>query len=310
MQTINTTFEILGYVMLLLLIIGLIKPKAYNKLGRPAIQITKSLRIDNLVIFGSLLLILCVLTALTDRSTISTIATAVKESSVSVHAATVSTTKATTQTTTKTTPAPTPKQTPAATNTTSASPPVKVTPKPAAPSNARKVTGTAVTLGAGTFTGGQDVAVGLYDVTTSSGQSGNFIVNGTDSYNEILGDDGEGQGVPKIRVQIADGDQIQISSLTSVTFTPVTAAYVTTHTTAALYAGTFTVGQDIGAGRYVATPGAGQSGNFIVRGNDEYNEILGSDSSLGEVPSLTVTLTDGDAIDISGLSQVTLTTSN
>ncbi len=83
----------------------------------------------------------------------------------------------------------------------------------------RKVTGKATTLGAGTFTGGKDVADGLYDVTATSGQSGNFIVNGTDSYNEILGVS-DGQGVPQVTVTLTDGDVIAISGLSQVFMTP------------------------------------------------------------------------------------------
>jgi hypothetical protein len=71
-------------------------------------------------------------------------------------------------------------------------------------------------------------------------------------------------GVPKVRVTISNGDTIKISSLSQVIFTPVTTPLVTTHTLVNLYAGTWTVGQDIGPGRYVATPGPGQSGNFVV----------------------------------------------
>jgi hypothetical protein len=175
----------------------------------------------------------------------------------------------------------------------------------------RQVTGTATNLGAGSFTGGKDVPVGLYDVTAGAGQSGNFSVTGTDSYNEILGAaDASLSQVPMIRVQISSGDQISISGLSNVTFTPVTAPFVTSQTTTNLYAGTFTVGQDIAAGRYVVTPGSGQSGNFSTSGNSDYNEILGSDKSLDEVPSLTVTLNKGDVIAISGMSQVTFTPSN
>ena len=177
---------------------------------------------------------------------------------------------------------------------------------PATPAT-RQVKGTAVTLGAGTFTGGQDVAAGLYDVTAAAGQSGNFIVNGTDSYNEILGSDSSMNEVPKVRVQISSSDKIQISGMSSVTFTPVTSAFVAGHMTVGLYAGTFVVGQDIGAGKYVATPGSGQSGNFIVNGDDSYNEILGSDTSMDEVPSLTITLSKGDVVSISGMNQVTMT---
>ena len=181
----------------------------------------------------------------------------------------------------------------------------KNAPSPAKPASApatRQVKGTATSLGAGTFTGGKDVAVGLYDVTAPGSQSGNFMVDGNDSYNEILGSD----GVSKVRVKISAGDKIQIAGLSQVTFTPVTTPFVTIHTAVNLYAGTFTVGQDIGAGRYVATAPAGGSGNFMVDGNDSYNEILGSDG----VPKVTVDLTDGDTINISGLDQVTMTPSS
>lgn len=195
-----------------------------------------------------------------------------------------------------------------ANNSTSAAATPTPKPTPAAVAE-RKVTGAARTLGAGTFTGGKDVAVGLYIVTPGAGQSGNFVVSATDSYNEILGASAYG-GVPKVRVQISIGDQIQISGLSRVTFTPVSSPFLTTHTTTTIYAGTFTVGQDIGAGRYVATPGAGQSGNFIVSGTDSYNEILGGATAYGGVPNVTVSLTNGDTIDISGLSQVTLTATN
>ncbi len=98
-------------------------------------------------------------------------------------------------------------------------------------------------------------------------------MTGTDSYNEIHGV-ADGRGVPKVRVTILGGDSIQISSLSQVTFTHVTAPFVTAVQTTNIYAGTFTVGQDIAPGRYIATPGAGQSGNFIVTGNNSYNEIL------------------------------------
>jgi hypothetical protein len=57
----------------------------------------------------------------------------------------------------------------------------------------------------------------------------------------------------------------------------------------------------------VARTGAGQSGNFSVSGFDMYNEILGGDNSMGGVPSVTVTLSKGDVIAISGLSQVVMT---
>jgi hypothetical protein len=169
----------------------------------------------------------------------------------------------------------------------------------------RTVRGTAVTLGAGNFTGGHDVAPGLYDVTPGAGQSGNFIVQGTDTYDEILGGSAD-LGVPIVRAQISKEDRIQISGLSQVIFTPVTSPYVITHSLVTLYAGTWTVGRDLGPGRYVATPAAGQSGNFIIE-NEGVDEILGGDTSVGGVPNVTTTVKKGDVIEISGLSQVTMT---
>ncbi len=170
----------------------------------------------------------------------------------------------------------------------------------------RKVKGKATTLGAGTFTGGKDVVVGLYDVTPSPGQSGNFIVNDGSSYNEILGT--ESGGVSKVRVKISKGDKIQISGLSIVSFTPVKTPFVTSHKKTKLYAGTFVVGEDVGQGRYKVTPGPGQSGNFIVNDGLSYNEILGS--SAGGVSSVSVDLQNGDKISISGLGVVTFTPSS
>jgi hypothetical protein len=100
--------------------------------------------------------------------------------------------------------------------------------------------------------------------------------------------------------------------MSSVTFTPVTAPFVTAHATTTLYAGTFVVGQDIGAGRYVATPASDESGNFFVydsNGNAVVNEVLGS-ASDGDVPSVTTTLTNGEAVQISGIDSVTMMAGN
>lgn len=179
-------------------------------------------------------------------------------------------------------------------------------PVPATTVPTRQVEGTAVTLGVGDFSGGTDVAPGLYDVTTSPGQNDNFIVSGTDSYNENLDSSGS-RGVPMIRVQISNGDEIQISGSSQVDFTPVSTPFVTSQSAADLYAGTWTVGQDLGPGRYVATPAAGQRGNFTIQ-REGINVILGGDHA-GAVPSVTFNIQNGDVIAISGLSQVTLTPS-
>lgn len=71
-------------------------------------------------------------------------------------------------------------------------------------------------------------------MTPTAGGGGNFIVSGTRKYNEVLGDNGLDTGVPKIRAELSQGDQIQISALYQVTFTPVTTPFVTTHSPANL----------------------------------------------------------------------------
>jgi hypothetical protein len=175
------------------------------------------------------------------------------------------------------------------------------------PSSAqRQVVGMAATVGAGNYTVPDGVTPGLYNVTPGAGQSGNFIVQGKDSYNEVLGD-ADGLGVSSVRARLTAGDQVQISGLSAVTFTPVSTPFVTTHATVALGAGTWVVGQDLGAGSYNATPGSGQSGNFIIDA-EGVNEILGGADGLG-VPSVHFSVKNGDVITISGLSQVTLTAS-
>jgi hypothetical protein len=179
------------------------------------------------------------------------------------------------------------------------------TTQPTTTTPTRQVEGTAVTLGAGTFSGGTDVAPGLYDVTTGPDQKGSFVVTGTDSYNEVLDSSGT-QGVPEIRVLIANGDQIQLSKLTQVYFTPVSTPFVTSHTAVTLYPGTWTVGQDLGPGRYVATPAAGESGSFVIT-NEGVNVVLGNAPGRGEMPSVTFSVQSGDVLTITGnLGQVTL----
>jgi hypothetical protein len=148
------------------------------------------------------------------------------------------------------------------------------------------------------------VEPGLYDVTTDRGQSGRLVVTGPNSYNEILDSSGV-KGVPEIRVRISTGDRIRISGLSEVLFTPVSTPFVTSQSAVTLYAGTWTVGQDLGPGRYVATPGAGQSGKFIIK-SEGVDQILGGDPTLGEVPSVTFSVNNGDIIDISGLGEVAL----
>lgn len=169
----------------------------------------------------------------------------------------------------------------------------------------RQVVGTAVDLGTGSFQGGKDVQVGLYDVTPADGQ-GNFnIKNGSKlKVNEILGVS-QGIGVAKVRVKIESGDEIKLQSINKAHFEPVTAAFVKTYGNISLYCGAWVVGEDIAAGRYKASAPTG-SGNFVVYNGSMpvTNEILGSEIGVKEV---TVNLKEGNIIHISSLDQVLFT---
>jgi hypothetical protein len=182
-----------------------------------------------------------------------------------------------------------------------------VTPAPRAPGPAaRRIEGVAVTLGAGSYTGGPDVTPGLYDVSAPTGAVGSFLVEGADSYGEILGG-GPAVGVPTVRVRISVGDQISVSGFSTVAFVPVTTPLVTTHETETLGAGTWVVGQDIGPGRYVATPGIGERGTVALDGSGAPGEALSGDGTADGVPSAVVSLSVGEVVAISSLGRVTMT---
>jgi hypothetical protein len=170
----------------------------------------------------------------------------------------------------------------------------------------RRIEGVAVTLGAGSYTGGPDVVPGLYDVSAPVGDVGSFLVVGADSYDEILGGD-PAVGVPTVRVRISVGDQIAISGFSTVAFAPVRTPLVTTHGTETLGAGTWVVGQDIGPGRYVATPGIGEHGTIAIDGSGAPGEALSGDGTADGVPSAVVSLSMGEVVAISSLGQVTMT---
>jgi hypothetical protein len=95
-----------------------------------------------------------------------------------------------------------------------------------------------------------------------------------------------------------------------VSFTPVTVPLVIAHRPATLYAGTWTVGQDIGPGRYVGSAThVFIAGHFIVA-REHINAILGvgiQGNGENAVRSVTVDLKNGDVITITGLNEVIMT---
>jgi hypothetical protein len=174
----------------------------------------------------------------------------------------------------------------------------------------RKVIGVATDLGTGTFTVGNDIKAGTYDVTTAAGQ-GNFIVNSNDGTlitNEVLGSS-NGIGVNKVRVVLSDGWQIKISNLNKVHFEPVTNNSTSNKRQITLYSGYWLVGLDVAPGRYIAGNNLSDSSNFIVYdswGTPKVNEIISNSNNIG-VKEVTIDLNKGDIINISGSNGITLT---
>jgi Leucine-rich repeat (LRR) protein len=169
--------------------------------------------------------------------------------------------------------------------------------------------GMATDLGAGNFTAGRDIKIGVYDVTASEGQ-GNFVITTNDGNlitNEILGNNAD-IGVNKVRVILSDGWHIQISGLNKVHFEPVSSNYIPNKQQITLYSGYWLVGSDIAPGRYIAGNNVSSSSNFIVYDNSgevKVNEIISSSSDIG-VKQVTIDLNKGDIINISDSNGITL----
>ncbi|MDR3586311.1 MAG: cell wall-binding repeat-containing protein [Desulfosporosinus sp.] len=186
-------------------------------------------------------------------------------------------------------------------------PPVVVTPPVITP----PVVTAPISLGAGTFTIGKNIAPGRYTITTPSG-SGNFVVqdkSGMPVVNEILGNGS--LGVKKVIATLPDGDSINISGLSEVDFALYQPPAIgTSPVKTDEGAGEYTVGIDIPAGRYVVSVNGSGSGNFVVMGTDgmpKTNEILGGDMG---VKNVTVDLNNNDVINISGMNDVVFEPTN
>ena len=174
--------------------------------------------------------------------------------------------------------------------------------------NAVSAKATAVALQPGEYTVGADINPGRYTVTPQNG-SGNFYSDpkksSGSSLNEVLGT-GDPTYVPSVTANFKKGDKVKMEGIPSVQFTPVTKR--NKNNTTMLGAGIWVVGKDIKKGKYQVTPGQGQSGNFTVEPKSMFgsstNEILGDDTSAGQVPKINATLRKGDTIQIQGMSQV------
>ncbi|WP_052345822.1 hypothetical protein [Paucisalibacillus sp. EB02] len=173
--------------------------------------------------------------------------------------------------------------------------------EPAEESNTRdNASAEETTLNAGKFEVGTDIPVGRY-VITGDGMGNLFVYDedGLPVVNEIL-DSSTEMGVSSVTTDLEDGQEIEISGLDAVKFTP-----AETKISNKLSAGSWEVGLDIEPGRYDASTPSGM-GNFVVyndMGLPSTNEILDATGDMG-VTKVTVTLEEGQQISISGLNEV------
>lgn len=165
-----------------------------------------------------------------------------------------------------------------------------------------------IELFSGEWVVGEDISAGRYEITSTS-TSGNFVVMNESNLpivNEILGDNAFDMGVSSITIDLSKGQIINISGMDDVLFTPIESSLKE----GSLTAGTWIVGTDVKAGKYIATTPKG-SGNLVVTSNSipVVNEILTSDkdSSMGlGVEKVQLSLKEGQVIIVSGVNEVYL----
>ena len=158
------------------------------------------------------------------------------------------------------------------------------------------------TLFTGTFMVGQDIPEGRY-VITADGFGNFFVYDGELPIVNALLNDGEGDfGVPSLTIYLHEGNEIEISGINNVTFTPAATQLVTV-----LTAGDWIVGLDILPGTYDVFSTYEESGNFFVFSADILglplvNEILGGEWGVERVR---VNLEEGQRIQMHNISSVT-----
>ena len=159
-------------------------------------------------------------------------------------------------------------------------------------------------LSSGEYNISTHLSAGVYDVTFNG--TGNFNVYDKDGKlltNEVGG--GADIGISKYRAILTEGCKIKIAGM-SINTLPVEKK-LSAYAEMSLYAGYWTVGEDVTSGRYKVSTARG-NGNFMIFGSDgmpKTNEILGSSG----VKEILVNLEDNDIIQISSLNHVKFTPS-
>lgn len=138
---------------------------------------------------------------------------------------------------------------------------------------------------------GEDIPAGRYVITGE--ESGNLMIENNENRNmgimEILEDEGLDMGVPRVTVDLIEGDEVELMGMELSTFTPVKERTMSN----ILTTGSWDVGTDIEPGTYEVTTTGSKSGKIMVYegtgGLPLVNEPIDSKGELGP-ESLTVEL--------------------
>jgi len=155
------------------------------------------------------------------------------------------------------------------------------------------------TLSSGTWIVGEDVGQGRFMI--SGNQNGTLSIwRGDDLLvNEVLG--GGEFGILHYTTYLLQGDVIEISNISAVSFIPVTNRVPTNN----ISSGTWIVGVDLLAGTFDVRVPFGFGSFIIWRGTNVItNELIGDGSVEAGVEHIRVTLQNGDIVLISGIDRV------
>ena len=157
-----------------------------------------------------------------------------------------------------------------------------------------------VILGAGTFVAGVDIPPGRYIATTENG-FGSFVVyeRGTrlPEISEVLGYFAEPAYVPSVALTLVKDQEIKITRLAEVIFTPLKTEFKTELTT-----GIWEVGLDIKPGTYTISSKDGRGGSFnLFEGDKPVARMELGKNRANSKASGTVTLINGQTIRISAI---------
>lgn len=160
-----------------------------------------------------------------------------------------------------------------------------------------------VTLKAGAYEVGKDVMPGYYTVTlTGTGKIDIYDANG----NELLQgsvSEGSSTGTATVKVQLNQGEKIDLSGFEEAKLTPYVHKYLST-----LNEGTYTVGDSVKAGKYTIDIPAGAGSVSVLNslGIPVYNEMTTEGQNNNEAQKVNLDLQNGDIININGINGVKL----